>query len=112
MKSASGAAPSTVDEYIRQFPRDVQKKLADLRSTIRRAAPDAVEKIAYRMPTFFQKKNLSLSQQRSYHRIKNAYLSEKVFVISLVANISSLLLLLYWVITSASILQMFFGKNS
>ena len=58
MKSANGAAPSTIDEYIRGFPREVQKKLSDLRATIRRAAPDAVEKISYRMPTFFQKKNL------------------------------------------------------
>ena len=55
---ASTATPSTIDEYIREFPRDVQKKLSDLRATIRRAAPDAVEKISYRMPTFFQKKNL------------------------------------------------------
>ena len=58
MKSAAGAAPSTIDEYIRTFPRDVQNKLSDLRATIRRAAPDAVEKISYRMPTFVQKKNL------------------------------------------------------
>jgi uncharacterized protein YdhG (YjbR/CyaY superfamily) len=58
VKSAAGAAPSTIDEYMRAFPRGVQKKLSDLRTTIRRAAPDAVEKIAYRMPTFFQKKNL------------------------------------------------------
>ena len=58
MKFARDGTPSSIDEYIRAFPRDVQKKLADLRSTIRRAAPDAVEKIAYRMPTFFQKKNL------------------------------------------------------
>ena len=57
MKSAA-AAPSTIDEYIREFPRDVQKKLSELRSTIRRAAPDAIEKISYRMPTFFQGKNL------------------------------------------------------
>ena len=58
MKQASEGTPSTIDEYVRTFPRDVQKKLSDLRSTIRRAAPDAIEKIAYRMPTFFQKKNL------------------------------------------------------
>ena len=58
MKSATGAAPSTIDEYIRTFPREVQNKLSDLRATIRRAAPDAVEKISYRMPTFVQKKNL------------------------------------------------------
>ena len=58
MRSASGAAPSTIDEYIRAFPREVRKKLSDLRATIRRAAPDATEKIAYGMPTFFLKKNL------------------------------------------------------
>jgi uncharacterized protein YdhG (YjbR/CyaY superfamily) len=55
---SGAAAPSTIDEYIRAFPRDVQKKLSELRATIRRAAPDAVEKISYRMPTFFQGKNL------------------------------------------------------
>ena len=55
---ASSAGPSTIDEYILGFPREVQKKLSELRATIRRAAPDAVEKIAYRMPTFFQEKNL------------------------------------------------------
>ena len=58
MKAATGAAPSTIDEYIRGYPPDVRKKLSDLRATIRKAAPDAVEKISYRMPTFFQKKNL------------------------------------------------------
>lgn len=58
MRSANGAAPSTIDEYIRQFPREVQKKLTDLRATIRKAAPDATEKISYGMPTFFHKKNL------------------------------------------------------
>lgn len=57
MKSGA-AAPSTIDEYIRGFPRGVQKKLSELRATIRGAAPDAVEKISYRMPTFFQKTNL------------------------------------------------------
>ena len=58
MKPAGGAAPSTIDGYIRQFPRAVQEKLSSLRATIRRNAPDATEKISYRMPTFFQKKNL------------------------------------------------------
>ena len=58
MKSASGVAPSTIDEYIRQFPREVQKMLAGLRATIHRAAPDATEKISYGMPTFFHEKNL------------------------------------------------------
>jgi uncharacterized protein YdhG (YjbR/CyaY superfamily) len=58
LKAASEKQPSTIDGYIRGFPRDVQKKLTGLRSTIRRAAPDATEKISYGMPTFFQRKNL------------------------------------------------------
>lgn len=58
MTPDGGRQPSTIDDYIRAFPRDVQKKLSDLRATIHRAAPDAAEKISYRMPTFFQKKNL------------------------------------------------------
>lgn len=53
-----GAAPSTIDEYIGAFPRDVQKKLTSLRAAIRKAAPEATEKMSYGMPTFFQKKNL------------------------------------------------------
>ena len=58
MRSTSGAAPATIDEYIRACPRDVQKKLSDLRATIRKAAPEATEKISYGMPTFFHHRNL------------------------------------------------------
>jgi|ERR1043165_1406101 uncharacterized protein YdhG (YjbR/CyaY superfamily) len=44
--------PTTIDEYIAGFPRDVQPLLAKVRATIRKAAPDAEEAISYRMPTF------------------------------------------------------------
>ena len=57
MRSSAGT-PATIDEYVAAFPPDVRKKLSDLRATIRRAAPDAVEKISYRMPTFYQQQNL------------------------------------------------------
>jgi uncharacterized protein YdhG (YjbR/CyaY superfamily) len=40
---------TTIDEYIQGFPTDVRAKLSALRSTIRQAAPQAVEKISYRM---------------------------------------------------------------
>ncbi|RRJ63158.1 hypothetical protein EHV15_09660 [Paenibacillus oralis] len=43
---------ATFDEYIAQFPPDVSGKLQQIRSTIQAAAPDAVEKISYQMPTF------------------------------------------------------------
>ena len=48
---------TTIDEYIRQFPPDIQDKLNKLRQVIREAAPDATEKISYAMPTFFYKKH-------------------------------------------------------
>ncbi len=41
-----------IDEYINFFPEDVQDKLKKLRSTIRKAAPNAEEKISYQMPVF------------------------------------------------------------
>ncbi len=51
-------APKTVDEYIAGFPADVQDLLQRIRQTIRQAAPDAVERIAYQMPTFVLGGNL------------------------------------------------------
>jgi uncharacterized protein YdhG (YjbR/CyaY superfamily) len=48
----------TIDEYIATFPKEVQKKLNDLRATIKQAAPKAEEKISYAMPTFAQHGNL------------------------------------------------------
>jgi len=54
----STASPTTIDEYIEGFPAEVRAKLSAVRSTIRRAAPDAVEKISYRMPTFYLNGNL------------------------------------------------------
>ena len=50
--------PSTIDGYIRAFPRDVQEKLRQLRSIVASEAPGATEKISYRMPTFFLNGNL------------------------------------------------------
>jgi uncharacterized protein YdhG (YjbR/CyaY superfamily) len=49
---------NSIDEYIAQFPEDVQKKLKELRAVIKAAAPDAVEKISYQMPAFALKGNL------------------------------------------------------
>jgi len=49
---------TTIDAYIALFPEEVQEKLHQLRAVIRAAAPEAVEKISYRMPTFYLKGNL------------------------------------------------------
>ncbi len=53
MKSTTDRA-QTVDEYIAGFPENVQALLEQVRQTIRAAAPDAVEAISYRIPTFKQ----------------------------------------------------------
>ena len=50
--------PTTIDGYIRTFPRDVQAKLRQLRSIVASEAAGATEKISYRMPTFFLNGNL------------------------------------------------------
>lgn len=42
----------TVDEYIKIFSEDVQKKLWELRQEIKQLAPDATESISYGIPTF------------------------------------------------------------
>lgn len=45
-------APKNIDDYIGDFPKDVQRILRKLRSTIKKAAPLAKETISYRIPTF------------------------------------------------------------
>ena len=40
-----------IDEYIARFPTDVQKRLKQVRKTVRTNAPDAVETIRYGIPT-------------------------------------------------------------
>ncbi len=47
-------AASSIDEYIAACPTEIQKSLQELRATIRAAAPDAEERISYRMPAFAQ----------------------------------------------------------
>ena len=48
----------TIDDYIADFPPDVQAILKKLRATIRKAAPDAEEAMKYRLPTFVLHGNL------------------------------------------------------
>ena len=50
--------PQGIDEYIAQFPEDVQEILIKIRKVVREAAPDAREKISYKMPTFYLNGNL------------------------------------------------------
>jgi uncharacterized protein YdhG (YjbR/CyaY superfamily) len=48
----------TIDQYIASFPRDIQKLLKQMRTTIRKAAPKAEEAIKYAIPTFVLNGNL------------------------------------------------------
>jgi uncharacterized protein YdhG (YjbR/CyaY superfamily) len=52
------SAPTTIDEYIADFPPDVQEILQKIRAIIRKAAPQAAETINYQMPTFTLHGNL------------------------------------------------------
>jgi uncharacterized protein YdhG (YjbR/CyaY superfamily) len=49
---------TSIDDYIANCPKGVQKKLKELRATVKAAAPDATEKISYQMPTFYLEGNL------------------------------------------------------
>lgn len=49
---------TTIDEYVASFPAETQKLLEEMRATIKKAAPQAEEKISYQMPTFYLKGNL------------------------------------------------------
>jgi len=49
---------STIDEYIKTFPMEMQKKLQEIRKTIHESAPEATEAISYQMPTFKLNGNL------------------------------------------------------
>jgi uncharacterized protein YdhG (YjbR/CyaY superfamily) len=48
--TTSGAAPTSVDEYIASFSPEVQAILQRVRRVVREAAPEAREVISYRMP--------------------------------------------------------------
>lgn len=43
---------TTIDEYIAEFPADVQRVLSEMRALIHELAPDATETISYAIPTF------------------------------------------------------------
>ena len=49
---------SSISEYIQTFPPEVQTILTELRILIQKAAPNAIEKISYQIPTFYLNGNL------------------------------------------------------
>lgn len=49
---------NTIDEYIAEQPESVRPLLQKIREVIHSAAPNAIEKISWQMPTFWQGENL------------------------------------------------------
>src|SRR5690242_2634516 len=52
IRGMSASIPKSVDEYIATQPEAVRPKLEQVRAAIRRAVPEAVEVIGYRMPGY------------------------------------------------------------
>jgi len=52
------ALAEDIDSYIADFPEDIQKRLEQVRATIKKAAPQAEEAIKYAIPTFVLNGNL------------------------------------------------------
>jgi uncharacterized protein YdhG (YjbR/CyaY superfamily) len=51
-------SPKDIDEYIERHAEADQRLLRQMRAAIRKAAPEAVEKISYGIPTFYLNRNL------------------------------------------------------
>ena len=52
MKGMKQSVPNSVDEYIAAQPEVARTKLEQVRAAIRKAVPEAVEGIGYRMPGY------------------------------------------------------------
>ena len=52
--AAGRRTPRSIDEYIAGFPPETRVVLDRIRSTIRKAAPAAEERISYQIPAFAQ----------------------------------------------------------
>jgi uncharacterized protein YdhG (YjbR/CyaY superfamily) len=52
MEIAPGHKFKTIEEYFAAFPDLTQQLMEGLRATIKKAAPQAIEKISYNMPAF------------------------------------------------------------
>jgi len=55
---ANKLTQESIDNYISNFPPEIQEKLKAIREVIKESAPEAVEKISYQMPTFVLHGNL------------------------------------------------------
>jgi len=59
--------PKSIDDYIAAAPSKAQKKLREIRSCIRKAAPGAVEGLKWSMPSFSYKRILVMFALHKTH---------------------------------------------
>lgn len=57
-KKAMDQISNPISNYISQFPEAQQKVMLSVREHIQKVLPNAIEKISYGMPTFWDKKNI------------------------------------------------------
>ncbi|HKD51991.1 MAG TPA: DUF1801 domain-containing protein [Candidatus Acidoferrum sp.] len=50
--ATSRKTAKSFDDYLDRFPKDVQQRLQKMRRTVKKAAPQAKEKISYGIPAF------------------------------------------------------------
>ena len=58
---------TTIDEYIAQYPPEIQERMKELRAVIKKAAPEAKEKISWGMATFSLNENLVHFAGQKHH---------------------------------------------
>ncbi len=59
--------PATIDEYINAAPKEAQKKLREMLTCIRAAAPDATEGLKWGMPAFSHRRILVTFAAYKHH---------------------------------------------
>ena len=57
-----GKAPKTIDEYINTQDEEFRSQLYAVREALKKSLPDAAEKIAWSMPTYWQGGNIIHSE--------------------------------------------------
>lgn len=53
LKMQQDATAKTVAQYCKKFPPEVKRRLLSLQALVKELAPEATEKISYRMPAYF-----------------------------------------------------------
>ena len=82
------AAPASVDDYLAALPDDRRAGLEELRRTIKAAAPDATETIAYGMPALRSHGGQFLVSYAAYKRHYSLFPASEAVVKALGARLT------------------------